>query len=109
MADFRHHRHHGLVGAVIIEAADAVPRAVGAGEGTAAAGAPPAWHGARATVTRGGGSFEEMVLFMQDGLHLYENGDPYLPLPDEPGEKPIMKIGGRMDSTIGPSREAVLR
>jgi hypothetical protein len=88
MADFRNHRHHGLVGALIIEPKDAVPRAVLPGEATARSGAPPAWHGARATVSTGGNLIEEMVLFMQDGLRLYEDGETDAPLPDEPGDEP---------------------
>jgi hypothetical protein len=90
MADFRHHRHHGLVGALIIEEADAVPKRVLPGKATATEDAPDAWHGARATVTSaklGGKPFEEMVLLMQDGLRLYWNGDTRQPLPDPPAEE----------------------
>jgi hypothetical protein len=89
MADFRHHRHHGLVGALVIEAHDAVPRAVAPGAATAAAGAPEAWYGARATVTTTTVEepIEEMVLLMQDGLRLYWNGDTRQPLPDPPEEE----------------------
>jgi hypothetical protein len=54
MADFRNHRHHGLIGALIVESRDATPYAVAEGRATAAQGAPVAWHGARATVVRRG-------------------------------------------------------
>jgi len=86
MADFRHHRHHGLIGALIIEAPHATPYAVGGNAATAALDAPEAWHGARATIVQGGERSEEVVLLMQDGLRLYLHGNVNFPLPDEPGE-----------------------
>ncbi|HYO57157.1 MAG TPA: hypothetical protein VEU50_30685, partial [Archangium sp.] len=88
MADFRHHRHHGLIGALIIEAPHATPYAVGGGAATAALDAPEAWHGARATIVQGGERSEEVVLLMQDGLRLYLHGNVNSTLPDEPGEAP---------------------
>jgi FtsP/CotA-like multicopper oxidase with cupredoxin domain len=90
MADVRNHRHHGLIGALIVEPANATPYAVAAGEVTAAPGAAEAWHGARATVVAGGEpgagaeQFEEVVLLLQDGLRLYLNGNPHFPIPDAP-------------------------
>lgn len=90
MADARNHRHHGLVGALIVEPADATPYGVDAGEATAAPGAAQAWNGARATVVAGGEPgagaerFEEVVLLLQDGLRLYLNGNPDFPIPDAP-------------------------
>ena len=91
MADFRNHRHHGLIGALVVEATDATPHAVGEGEATAAPGAPEAWHGARVTVVRDGEDvpeaerrFEEVVLLLQDGLRLYLDGHTQFPIPDEP-------------------------
>ena len=91
MADVRNHRHHGLVGALIVEPRDVIPYAVGAGQSSAATGATQAWHGARATAVRGGGGpgsgeggFEEVVLLLQDGLRLYLNGNPSFPVPDSP-------------------------
>jgi len=89
MADFRHHRHHGLVGALIIEAPDATPYAVGPGAATAAADAPEAWHGTRATVVQGATRSEEVVLLMQDGLRLYLHGNVNFPLPDDPDSAPL--------------------
>ncbi|HEX8821875.1 MAG TPA: multicopper oxidase domain-containing protein [Archangium sp.] len=88
MADFRHHRHHGLIGALIIEAPRATPYAVEAGAATAAPDAPEAWYGARATIVQEGERSEEVVLLMQDGLRLYLHGNVNFPLPDEPGEGP---------------------
>jgi hypothetical protein len=101
MADFRNHRHHGLVGALVVLPEDATPFEVGAGEATAQAGACAIWHGARVTVARGGGGGdaldpdadreEHMVLLMQDGLRLFmngANGNVGFPLPDPPEEEP---------------------
>ena len=89
MADFRNHRHHGLIGALVIEAANVTPRRVTADENTAGGGAVEAWHGARATlVSREPGQparrEEEVVLLMQDGLRLFLRGNPLMPIPDEP-------------------------
>ncbi|HSO42708.1 MAG TPA: hypothetical protein VLR47_07700, partial [Rhodospirillales bacterium] len=90
MADTRNHRHHGLIGALIVEPADATPYAVEPGQATATAGAAQAWHGARATVVLGGepasdaDRFEELVLLLQDGLRLYLNGNPNFPVADSP-------------------------
>lgn len=91
MADVRNHRHHGLIGALIVEPPDVIPYVVGAGQSTAATGAAQAWHGARATVVHNAGGpdsdedrFEEVVLLLQDGLRLYLNGNPNFPVPDSP-------------------------
>jgi len=88
MADFRNHRHHGLVGALIVENRNATPLRVEPGAPTATTGTE-AWHGARATVVvrdpRGRAErFEEAVLLLQDGLRLYLRGNVHLPIPDEP-------------------------
>lgn len=85
MADVRNHRHHGLIGAVIVEYAGSTPREVEPGEPTAAPDAPVRWHGARATVTsEAGASHESIVLLGQDGLRLYDRGNVYSPIADEP-------------------------
>ena len=90
MADFRNHRHHGLVGALVVLPAGATPHPVADGATTAAAGAAEAWHGARVTVSVAGGGVEEhMVLLMQDGLRLFlrgPNGEVGFALPDPPQE-----------------------
>jgi hypothetical protein len=74
MADFRNHRHHGAIGALIVE-----PRGVKVDN----------WHGSRATLTipgNGGTSEkrEEFVLILQDGLRLYFHGNEAFPIPDVP-------------------------
>jgi hypothetical protein len=90
MADFRNHRHHGLVGALIVEAKDATPYAVAEGAATAADNAQEAWYGARVTVVRSRparpkeGRYEEIVLLLQDGLRLYLNGNLHFPISDAP-------------------------
>lgn len=90
MADFRNHRHHGLIGALVVLPADAAPHEVGAGQPTADATAAEVWHGARVTVVGGSGSGtreEHMVLLMQDGLRLFMKGAGAnfgIPLPDPP-------------------------
>jgi hypothetical protein len=89
MADFRNHRHHGLVGALIVEPADALPLHVPEGKNSAEEGsADEAWDGPRATVsaTDGGeqSTFEEAVLLLQDGLRFFNRGNLTLPVSDEP-------------------------
>ncbi|MFD1532790.1 hypothetical protein ACFSCY_25530, partial [Pseudonocardia aurantiaca] len=67
MADIRNHRHHGLIGAIVIEPADML---FDEHDGTAA----------ELTVT--GARHHERVLFWQDGLRLYLAGNPAMPVPD---------------------------
>ena len=87
MADFRNHRHHGLVGALIVEPLDATPLAVKPGQVTAPSGAAEAWHGARATVKLANRlPIEEIVLLLQDGVRLYLNGNTAFPIPDIPAD-----------------------
>ncbi len=71
VADFRNHRHHGAVGALVVEPAGAVA---------------DTWCGPRATVTDSGGTvlFEECVLILQDGLRLFTHGNESFPVPDVP-------------------------
>lgn len=79
MADFRNHRHHGAIGALVVEP-----------EGAEAS----SWYGARAKISNvpaeGGGTEarEEAVLILQDGLRLFFHGNPGMPVPDEPGDAP---------------------
>jgi FtsP/CotA-like multicopper oxidase with cupredoxin domain len=87
VADFLHHRRHGLIGALIVEPANATPHRVAPEAVTAAPGAAPAWHGPRATLrAKGQPDFEEIVLLMQDGVRLYLNGHPSFPIPDVPAD-----------------------
>jgi hypothetical protein len=89
MADFRNHRHHGLIGALIVEPADARPLHVPAGKNSAGTESDEeAWDGPRATVvTTVDGQptkFEEAVLLLQDGLRHFVRGNLTLPVSDEP-------------------------
>lgn len=68
MADVRNHRHHGLVGALVVEP-----------EGWE----PASWTGRQTTLIRDDGVVvDEEVLFWQDGLRLYLQGNPDWPLAD---------------------------
>jgi len=79
MADFRNHRHHGLVGVLVVEEAGATPRDPQSGA--------ISWSGARAVVTpKHGSAFQEMVVLLQDGLRLFLFGNPGMPLGDESDE-----------------------
>ena len=88
MADFRNHRHHGLIGALVVEDAHATPLRVEHGQSTSL-GATEAWYGSRATVLveqpgEAKERFEEGVLLMQDGLRLFLYGHVHHPIADEP-------------------------
>jgi manganese oxidase len=74
MADLRNHRHHGLVGALIVEPKGSVPLEVPAGTKTAPAKAKSAWTGSRATIVSNADRREEVVLLLQDGLRLFKDG-----------------------------------
>jgi hypothetical protein len=100
MADFRNHRHHGLIGALIVEPADARPLFVTRGNNTANSATDEAWDGPRATLLTGSGATakrtEEAVLLMQDGLRLFLKGNLLMPIPDEPasgGEDHRAEVG----------------
>ncbi|TCK20492.1 multicopper oxidase domain-containing protein [Pseudonocardia endophytica] len=74
MADVRNHRHHGLVGAIVVEPRGWVPE-----------------HdsGAHTTIRWWGRTRDEHVLFWQDGLRHYVYGDLTAPVRDvEPGDDP---------------------
>ncbi|MDQ3434297.1 MAG: multicopper oxidase domain-containing protein [Actinomycetota bacterium] len=90
VADFRNHRHHGLVGALVVEPADATPYRPDPEldpEGAAAA-REEAWHRPRATIHHSGSEAreEEIVVILQDGLRLFLNGNLGFPAPDIPAD-----------------------
>jgi manganese oxidase len=98
MADLRNHRHHGLIGALVIEPEGSQPLEVPNGAKTAPAKAGFAWTGSRATVVTGNKRREEVVLILQDGLRLFRNGkvraDQKIDPEDIPGDpQPDGKIG----------------
>jgi hypothetical protein len=88
MADFRNHRHHGLIGALVVEAADARALYVPEDENTAEDESEEAWDGPRATIvaTVDGQRrvSEEAVLLLQDGLRHFLRGNLNMPISDEP-------------------------
>jgi manganese oxidase len=106
MADIRNHRHHGLVGALIIEP-DGVDLGDEARCGTCAATVDgrncPTGRG-RSTATpvgpyttlvAGGVTVHERVVFWQDGLRLYLAGNPDAPVPDAEANVDVEDAGQR--------------
>lgn len=86
MADIRNHRHHGLVGALVVLPTDVRPHAPGA---RAANG----WTSFAADIRRaddGALVARETFWFMQDGLRFFVHGSHHAPMPDaEPGLDPV--------------------
>ena len=81
-ADVRNHRHHGLVGALVVLPEDVAPWAPGS-----VADEPDGYVGPEADIRSVSGADErivarEGVVFVQDGLRLFVNGHPSLPVPD---------------------------
>jgi hypothetical protein len=88
MGDVRNHRHHGLIGAVVVLPKGHTPVDAMSGE---------AWTGPSARIVGPDGDpvAEERVLFLQDGLRLFANGDPDAPLPDIVSEVDPVDAGQR--------------
>ncbi|MGW1835414.1 multicopper oxidase domain-containing protein [Streptomyces sp. NPDC002067] len=86
-ADVVSHLHRGLVGALVVEAADATPYDPATGR--------ERWSGEQAVVRRPDAeTVRELVLITQDGLRLYHGGDLTQPVtdlfsdsPDDAGQK----------------------
>lgn len=81
-ADVRNHRHHGLMGALVVLPGDVAPWAPGS-----TADRPDGYVGPEAEIRARGGDDDgvvarEGVVFVQDGLRLFVNGHPALPVPD---------------------------
>ena len=96
MADIRNHRHHGLIGAVVVEPSDVVPvdRRDERKE---------QWVGPHVHVKRGGEVVgQELVLFLQDGLRHFINGDVDLPMPDISPSDPPVDVGQKAISYRSP-------
>lgn len=85
MADIRNHRHHGLIGALVVLPDDVRPHAPGSPKAdgwTSFAADIRDLHGA--LVAR------ETFWFMQDGLRFFVHGSHHAPMPDvEPGLDPV--------------------
>ncbi len=86
MADIRNHRHHGLIGAIVVEPADVQPCDPTDPE-------QEVYSGPRALLRdRESGEVvaQEQVLFLQDGLRHFLRGDPDQPVPDvSPSDPPV--------------------
>jgi hypothetical protein len=74
MADFRNHRHHGLIGALIVEPKGTIPNNMES--------QLPQLARTRFNMQFNNESINEIVLFIQDGLRLFLFGSPRFPLPD---------------------------
>lgn len=86
MADIRHHRHHGLIGALVVLPPDLRPYAPGSNSSE-----PDGWISFSADLKKGDQLFaRETFWFMQDGLRFFVNGSHHAPMPDvEPGLDPV--------------------
>jgi manganese oxidase len=76
MADVRNHRHHGLIGALVVEPGDLTP--------TDPVTGLERWTGGNVLLRDGDGrvAANEQVLLLQDGLRHFVAGNPSLPVPD---------------------------
>jgi manganese oxidase len=81
MADIRNHRHHGLIGALVVVPGDVTPYQP---QSRSTSDEGDGWSGLEAELrdTSGNCVAHETVLFMQDGLRLFVNGNPDFPMPD---------------------------
>ncbi|KUG61686.1 hypothetical protein AVL61_01925 [Kocuria rosea subsp. polaris] len=96
MADIRNHRHHGLIGAVVVEPRDVVP-VDRHDERT------EQWVGPHVHVKCQGEIVgQELVLFLQDGLRHFINGDVDLPMPDISPSDPPVDVGQKAISYRSP-------
>jgi manganese oxidase len=88
MADIRNHRHHGLIGAIVVEPGDVTPFKA---ESEATTGNGDGWTGINAKICDKDGKViaRETAIFIQDGLRFFVNGNPDFPMPDvNPGDDP---------------------
>lgn len=76
MADVRNHRHHGLIGALVVEPGDCTPVDLATGD--------EKWWGTDAHLRDPNDSIvaHEKVLLLQDGLRHFVAGNPDLPVRD---------------------------
>ena len=82
MADIRNHRHHGMIGALVVEPGDVTPIEPGV-DPTTFSEKDEAWSGTQALLVAGGEVVaNEQVLLVQDGLRHFVAGNPDLPVRD---------------------------
>ena len=89
MADIRNHRHHGLIGSIIVHPENTTPYKLSGKASTASIlPAKICWYGARVTLVNNddNSKTEDQVLFLQDGLRYFLHGNPILPIGDMPGD-----------------------
>lgn len=89
MADFRNHRHHGLIGAVVVHSETITPYKVLKDAPTAVVNTGNIrWYGTRVTLRNQSGSLlvEDQVLLIQDGLRYFLHGNPAMPIGDMPAD-----------------------
>ena len=111
MADVRDHRHHGLVGALVVEPGDVEPYRRGS-----TATEPDGWTGVSAELRTADGTAvaSEVVVFIQDGLRLFVGGHPELPVPDidptddpeDSGQKALSYRWGGVSRGVPPTGDA---
>lgn len=96
MGDIRNHRHHGLIGAVVIEPKDITPVDPHNED-------KPKWTGAHVHLKSGDDVIaQEFVLFLQDGLRHFLHGDIDQPLPDISPSDPPVDVGQKAISYRSP-------
>ncbi|MDR0786997.1 MAG: hypothetical protein LBG44_03930 [Gemmatimonadota bacterium] len=88
MADIRNHRHHGLIGAVIVLPGDVAPFAPGSNSAE-----PDGWASFSADIKDAKSHqliARESCWFLQDGLRFFVHGSHHAPMTDvEPGVDPV--------------------
>ncbi len=88
LADIRNHRHHGLIGALIVEPEDVTPFATGSTSILDSIGRiwnmeGNGWSGVNAEICVNGDVIAyETAVFVQNGLRFFVNGNPDFPMPD---------------------------
>ncbi|MEG8039118.1 multicopper oxidase domain-containing protein [Sphingomonas sp. LR60] len=86
MADIRNHRHHGLIGALVVLPTDVRPYRSGSDH-------VEGWTGFSADIRNADGGAlvaRETFWFAQDGLRFFVNGDPLSPMADaDPDLDPV--------------------
>ncbi|KAJ3036877.1 hypothetical protein HDV00_002220 [Rhizophlyctis rosea] len=118
-SDFRNHRHHGLIGALLIEPVGWQPtRWVGAESTLRKLWTFPSSSGKEITFKNTGGTLgleaveeedflvDEHVLILQDGLRQFRDGDLRQPVPDFVGDVPSDTDPVAEDLNINPNENA---
>lgn len=88
MGDVRNHRHHGLIGALVVEPGDVTPWKPGTWQPGCVPAKATGWSGVEAELRTATGQLvaREGAVFFQDGLRQYTGGQPTMPVSDVPLE-----------------------